>query len=245
MNLRMMDTFIQNAFPDLMKGGWNIICDFDGTISRFDVTDAILGRFADPAWENVEKEWLDGTITARQCMERQVRMINVAPADLDAFLATVPITEGFDEFTKFCAGNGLTMLVVSDGMDYAIKRILAGNGHGNIPVIANRLLFQDKSGYRLDFPYGDAGCKSGVCKCNVAKAGGGKILLIGDGHSDICLSGLASFVLAKEGKHLHRHCEENAIPHMVYNDFFDILNHFSSVQEQGTACNADGLIAAL
>ena len=236
---------IQKTFPDLMEGGWNIICDFDGTITRFDVTDAVLGKFADPDWENVEKEWLDGTITARQCMERQIPMIDVAPADLDAFLDTVPITDGFAEFTRFCAENGLDILVVSDGMDYTIKRILVGNGYGNIPVVANRLLFQEKSGYRLEFPYGSAECKSGVCKCNVAKAGGGKILLIGDGRSDVCISGMASFVFAKRGKHLHRHCEENAIPHVVFNDFFDILRHLTSVREQGAVCNADDLTTAL
>ena len=241
----MRNALTDNALPDLLKGEWNIICDFDGTITCFDVTDAVLERFADRAWEDVEKEWLDGTITARQCMEKQVRMINVEPADLDAFLATVPLTEGFDEFTRFCAGNGLNMLVVSDGMDYAIKRILTAKGHGNIPVIANRLCFQGKSGYRLSFPYGADGCKSGVCKCNVAKAGGGKILLIGDGRSDVCLSGIASFVLAKRGKHLHRHCEENAIPHVVYNDFFDIMNHFTPAIEQGAVCNANGSAVAL
>jgi len=237
-----MGTPAHNVFPDLTNGGWSIICDFDGTIACIDVTDAVLGRFADPAWENVEKEWLDGTITARQCMERQVRMINATPAALDAFLATVPLTKGFAQFTRFCADSGLEMMVVSDGMDYAVKRVLAGNGYGNIPVIANRLRFQGKSGCRLDFPYGADGCKSGVCKCDAARAIGGKILLIGDGRSDICLAKNASFVLARRGKPLHLHCEENAIPHAVYDDFFDVLNYFCAC---GEACNAGGSVVAL
>jgi 2,3-diketo-5-methylthio-1-phosphopentane phosphatase len=217
----------QHALPDVTNG-WNIICDFDGTIARFDVTDAVLAAFADPAWKAVEKEWLEGAITARECMERQVRMIDAPPARLDAFLDTVPLTDGFAEFTRFCAANGMDALVVSDGMDYAIKRILAGKGLGNVPVIANRLRFHGESGYRLDFPYGAPGCGSGVCKCDVAKTGGGKILLIGDGHSDVCLAGAASFVLAKRGETLHRHCGENGVPHAAYDDFFDILRFFTA-----------------
>lgn len=228
----------QHAFPYLMDDDWNIICDFDGTIARFDVTDAVLGNFADPAWEAVEKEWLEGAITARQCMERQVRMIDVPPARLDLFLAAVPLTDGFGEFAHYCAANGMDILVVSDGMDYAIKRILACNGLAAIPVIANRLRFHGDSHYRLEFPYGVEGCGSGVCKCDVARAGGGKILLIGDGHSDICLANAASFVLAKRDKSLHRHCEKNGIAHAVYDDFYDILGvftgspHFRPVRER-------------
>lgn len=215
-----------HILSDLMGKEWNIICDFDGTIARFDVTDAVLENFADPAWETVEKEWLEGAITARQCMERQVRMIDVPPVRLDAFLATIPLTAGFTEFAQFCTANGKDILVVSDGMDYAIKRILADNGLGGLPVIANRLRFHGDSGYRLDFPYGADGCGSGVCKCDVAKAGGDKILLIGDGHSDICLANIASFVLAKRDKSLHCHCRESGVPHAAYDDFFDILRFF-------------------
>jgi 2,3-diketo-5-methylthio-1-phosphopentane phosphatase len=210
------------------EGGWNIICDFDGTIACFDVTDAVLARFADPAWEAVEKEWLEGTITARQCLERQIRLINARPADLDAFLDSVPLTDGFAEFTRFCGERGLATLVVSDGLDYAIRRVLAVNGLEGLPVIANLLRFEGESGYGLEFPHGAPGCPSGVCKCAVAKAGGGKILLIGDGHSDICLAGLASFVLARRDKALHRHCRENGLPHAAYDDFFDILHFFNA-----------------
>lgn len=218
----------RHPFVDGAKRGWNIICDFDGTIARFDVTDAVLETFADPAWKVVEQEWLQGAITARQCMERQIRMIDAEPAALDAFLAAVPLMDGFPEFVRHCAAGGLDLLVVSDGMDYAIKRVLSANGLGGVPVIANRLRFHGERGYGLDFPYSSPGCGSGVCKCGVAKAGGGKILLIGDGHSDVCLAGRAAFVLARKGKTLHSHCEKNGIAHATYVNFFDILRFFDA-----------------
>lgn len=217
----------KHTLPHLAGGEWNVVCDFDGTITPFDVTDAILERFADPEWEVVEKEWLDGDITARSCMERQIGMIKAAPEELDAFLETVPLTAGVLEFMELCAGASLEPLIVSDGTDYAIRRTLERHGLVDAPVVANRLRFHGDSGCRLEFPYGAPGCASGVCKCKVAAALGGKTLLIGDGRSDICLAGNASFVMAKRGRPLHRHCLENHTPHMIYDDFFDVLNAFA------------------
>lgn len=35
---------------------WHIVCDFDGTITRTDVIDNILQRFADPSWQAIEAQ---------------------------------------------------------------------------------------------------------------------------------------------------------------------------------------------
>lgn len=201
---------------------WSIICDFDGTITPFDVTDAILAKFAHPSWEDVENEWLSGKITARICMERQAELIETPLPALDDFLDDVPVTDGFREFVALCKARGLGLTVVSDGLDYAIKRILSRHGVGNIPVIANRLYCRGGSGYKLEFPYGAEGCASGVCKCGVARALGGKALLIGDGRSDCCVAGVSSLVLAKKGKELQKWCEAKKYPYLVFDDFFDV-----------------------
>lgn len=210
------------AFPHSAPKDWRIICDFDGTITPFDVTDAILSKFAHPSWEEVEHEWLAGKITARVCMERQVELIDATVPALTAWLDDVPITDGFREFADMCKARELGLTVVSDGLDYAIKRVLSRNGVGDIPVIANRLRCRAGSGYRLEFPYGVEGCASGVCKCGVARALGGKTLLIGDGRSDCCVAGVSSLVLAKRGKELQRRCETEQYPYRVFDDFFDV-----------------------
>ena len=36
------------------------VVDFDGTISKRDTIDQLLEKFADPSWEALEKDWLDG-----------------------------------------------------------------------------------------------------------------------------------------------------------------------------------------
>lgn len=81
--------------PDFAAGPYSVICDFDGTVTPFDVTDAILERFARPAWKAIEDEWVRGGISARECMERQIPLIEAPLERLDAFLDTVPVTKKY------------------------------------------------------------------------------------------------------------------------------------------------------
>lgn len=208
---------------------WHIICDFDGTITPFDVTDALLRRFAHPSWEDVEEQWLAGRITARECMDRQVRLLDAPLRLLDAFLDTIPVTDGFVDFVQRCVSQDVSLTVVSDGLDYAIRRVLSRHGVSTVPVIANRLRCLGESAYRLEFPYGMAGCASGVCKCAVARAMGGAILLVGDGHSDCCVAGVSALTLARQGKQLQRHCATEGYPHLIFTDFHDVAARLDEI----------------
>lgn len=199
-----------------------VICDFDGTVTPVDTTDALLGRFASPEWESVEKEWLEGRITSRECMKRQVAMIRAEKRELDAFIDSFRLTEGFKEFAGFCDRNNLNLCIVSDGIDHTIHRVLSNHGLPNIPVIANHLIFTDE-GYELTFPSARDDCKFGMCKCGVADVGNGEIILIGDSHSDTCIAGRAATVYAVRGKALEAYCKENRIEHILFEDFNDIL----------------------
>ncbi|MDR0827501.1 MAG: MtnX-like HAD-IB family phosphatase [Desulfovibrio sp.] len=214
------------SFPALSREEWDVICDFDGTITPFDVTDAVLENFASPEWEDVEQSWMAGELTARQCMEKQICLLDVPVRRLDDFLDAIPLTEGFREFADFCRATRLNLLVISDGMDYVIRRVLTRHQLADLPVVANRLCVRGEGHYSLKFPHGANGCPSGVCKCKVAGSGGKKILLIGDGHSDCCLAGRAAFTLAKQGLALQRHCEDRHYPYLPYVDFFDIVPRF-------------------
>ena len=95
--------------PDFAAGPYSVICDFDGTVTPFDVTDAILERFARPAWKTIEDEWVRGAISARQCMERQIPLIEAPLERLDAFLDTVPVTGGFVEFVRYSRSKGIPL----------------------------------------------------------------------------------------------------------------------------------------
>ena len=199
-----------------------VICDFDGTVTLFDTTDALLERFALPEWEDVEKKWLSGSITSRECMERQIAMIHAKRQELDAYIDTFESTPGFKEFVNFCDQSDLDLHIVSDGIDYTIHRVLSNIGLLNIPVFANHLVFMEK-GYGLTFPFAKDDCRFGMCKCDVADIGNGETILIGDSYSDTCIAGMASTVYAVRGKPLELYCIEKGIAHIPFCDFYNIL----------------------
>ena len=65
------------------------IVDFDGTLSVLDTVDSMLERFADPEWKAVEEEWLDGKITAVECMQKQLRMVRADRVSLEKFFRAI------------------------------------------------------------------------------------------------------------------------------------------------------------
>jgi 2-hydroxy-3-keto-5-methylthiopentenyl-1-phosphate phosphatase len=177
-----------------------VFCDFDGTISAVDTTDHILTALADPKWRDLEDEWVAGRIDAATCMRAQIALVAGSDAELDARLDEVALDPGFVDFAAWCAQRRVPITVVSDGVDYFIRRILARHGLADLPVVSNRLAGVADA-RRLEQPFLRRGCAagSGVCKCDVVKAGGqaSRMVFVGDGRSDFCVSGRADVLFAK------------------------------------------------
>ncbi|HEX7370566.1 MAG TPA: phosphatase, partial [Rhodanobacteraceae bacterium] len=74
---------------------WNILCDFDGTITVEDVTDSLLDRFAAPEWQVLERDWRAGLIGSAECMAGQVALLDASRAEIDAHLAGLRIDPAF------------------------------------------------------------------------------------------------------------------------------------------------------
>jgi 2,3-diketo-5-methylthio-1-phosphopentane phosphatase len=199
-----------------------VVCDFDGTITDIDTIDALLERFAPGRWEDIEGQWLAGLISARECLSRQIPLIQANKDELDGYLDGIPLTPGFEQFVALMRGRGHPPVIISDGLDYVIKRLLARSSLMDMPVAANHLT-RIGDGYALSFPHSREGCGSGVCKCEVAERLKGPMVLIGDGRSDFCLADRASLVLAKAGRPLAAYCQENDLPYAAYEDFFDLI----------------------
>ncbi len=211
---------IREAISANRDVNWAIACDFDGTIAKVDVTDAVLTRFAEPQWEDVEADWKAGKIGSRECMALQIALIRASRAELDAFLDTVEIDPSFPAFVADCRARNVPIRVVSDGLDYAIRRILGRHGLGDLPIAANHLVETAPGQWKLEFPYFRQSCSalSGTCKCMLAAENGPRrTLLIGDGTSDFCLANDADYVFAKHK--LLTHCLQKGIPHRAFAGF--------------------------
>jgi len=201
---------------------YRILCDFDGTVTMNDVTDLLLESFAEPGWQDIEAQWQAGLIGSAACMERQVALLRCRREALDALLDTIRIDPGFAGFAAYCRREGIPLAIVSDGLDYAIHRILARAGIAGLPVIANQLVFLDDDRYAMSSPHSEAGCRSlaGTCKCRTASATGDRTVLIGDGRSDFCAAETTDFVFAKNA--LLTYCRIQDIPHVPFVHFAQV-----------------------
>jgi 2-hydroxy-3-keto-5-methylthiopentenyl-1-phosphate phosphatase len=200
-----------------------ILCDFDGTISVADTTDAIFDRFA-PSWRVIEALWEGGEIGSAECMRRQIELMDVSAAELDEALDGLEIDPTFTGFVRFCDAAKIELSIISDGVDYFIRRILENAGLAYLPVRANQLIPRGLRRYTLAHPHQRQDCETGAgtCKCAQAGAGGGSdyTILIGDGRSDFCLSHRAGAVFAKKG--LLNYTAGHGIPALEYSSFADV-----------------------
>lgn len=209
-----------------MRTRYSFFCDFDGTVSVKDVTDVLLESYALPEWRDIEALWRAGTIGSMECMRRQVALLRCSRKELDALADAIAIDPGFPEFVAACQEAAMPVTVVSDGLDYCIRRVLRHYGLAGLPVYANRLEMLGEDRYALDFPYAHDGClsASGTCKCALVRAlrqPGTNAVLVGDGASDFCAaSRAADFVFAKGT--LLEHCREHSLPHAAYQDFSEV-----------------------
>jgi 2-hydroxy-3-keto-5-methylthiopentenyl-1-phosphate phosphatase len=221
----------------------NVVCDFDGTIALEDVTDSLLDRFADASWKDIERQWLAGLFGSRECMARQVALLRASRKEMDDYLDTVRIDPSFESFVEHCeTAPNVSLTIVSDGIDYAVRRILGKYALSRLHIKANALVALPDHRYRLHFPYAAPECaaRAGTCKCVTArKHPRPTTIVIGDGASDFCVASQADFVFAKD--RLLTFCKANSLSHLPFGNFFDIEREFSQVVE--TVNDRSGVLA--
>jgi len=222
--------YVEVGGQDRRSAPWIILSDFDGTISLEDTTDVLLENFGMAGWQALEEDWLAGRIGSRECMGAQIALLDVSRATLFQQLATLDIDPYFKEFVALAQRYGVPIQIVSDGLDSAIAFILKQHGLSHLPVFANHLVEAADNRWALSFPYANADClkASGHCKC--ARAASVKItpqltsqriLYIGDGSSDFCVSNRVDLVLAKDK--LIDYCRAQRIAHYPIQSFQDAI----------------------
>src|SRR4051812_4609984 len=89
-----------------------LFIDFDGTITRGDVTDLILETFADERWLDIEKQRQAGRIGARDCLRAQVALVRATRQRLDGLIDSVQVDEGFRLLLDICARQEVRVNIV-------------------------------------------------------------------------------------------------------------------------------------
>ena len=212
---------------------WVILCDFDGTISVEDVTDALLERYGEPGWEDLEEDWRRGRISSRVCMQQQIGMLRATAAELDAEAESFRIDPDFPAFVAAVRAANGQIAVVSDGLDRLIRAILARHGLEDLPVFANHLSQVGPDRWQLESPCADKTCRvdAGTCKCaraQQAHAAGQPVMLVGDGASDFCVAHQADLVFAKH--RLIEHCRTHGLNHFPIVGFGDAIGLLTALE---------------
>jgi len=178
-----------------------VFFDFDNTITTFDVLDDLIKRFSiNDKWKKLEKDWVDGKISSKKCLEGQLTGVRITKKGLDDYLARITLDKHFKKLLALLRQEGSIPVIVSDDFSFIIKTILKNNGIGKIKIFSNTLRFS-KDKLIPSFPHMNKLClKSANCKRkHIFNNGYGKkkIIYIGDGLSDVCAAGHADLVFAK------------------------------------------------
>ncbi len=200
-----------------------VLTDFDGTITRTDVGEAILEEFAPATWWDIEQLHRAREIGTRETMARQFALVRAREEDLLRFVdRTAVIDETFRGFVAFCSSRGFVLEIVSEGLDFYVRYLMRKWGI-EIPVRTNRAIFEEGH-VRIEYPWADATCTlCGTCKLLrlfQLRAQGYRTAYVGDGHSDLCPAVEADLVFAKA--ELAELCRTEEIDFVPFNHFSDV-----------------------
>jgi 2-hydroxy-3-keto-5-methylthiopentenyl-1-phosphate phosphatase len=208
-----------------------LFVDFDGTITREDVGNLFFRTFGGTACDELVRRFRAGEITARECFLGEAgAMGRVSPDALGRLIDAQEIDHSFRDLAAFCRERGVELLIVSDGLDYYIRRILLRNGCGEVPFVSNvaALVRPGPDGcveVSVAFPHSDAACdRCACCKRNIMLTSSAEediIAYVGEGFSDRCPVRYADIVFAKDV--LQTYCRDENISYYPYASFHDVV----------------------
>ena len=140
---------------------------------------------------------------------------------LDDFIDSIEIDDYFVEFCQFLKKNDINLVILSDGFDLFIQKILEKNDIKNVKFYANHFLHNEDGSFSIEFPFYNPACekKAGMCKCAMVKEQ--EFCYIGDGTSDLCIAQKAKILFAT--KSLKDYCKKHSLIHYPFNSFRDII----------------------
>jgi 2-hydroxy-3-keto-5-methylthiopentenyl-1-phosphate phosphatase len=219
-----------------MNNNVKIFSDFDGTITKGDVGNLIFKTFPGEQIWSLIKLWKSNKITSRDLLTRECEMADITSLKkLNDLIDGQSIDDHFESFVNFCNNNEIKIYILSDGLDYYIKKILDKYNFNNLTFFANRFDYRSLEDNKIkiipDFPYTDSECdKCGNCKRNHLLYYTNEeeiVIYIGDGYSDRCPIEYADIVFAKGS--LLAYCIGNNIPCIEFKDFSDILRNLQEI----------------
>jgi 2-hydroxy-3-keto-5-methylthiopentenyl-1-phosphate phosphatase len=218
----------------MITNKFKVFVDFDGTITKQDVGEAIFREFGDAIKTDlIVTDLLTGKITARKCWELLFATIHRIDAiNLDKFINQMEIDPTFHQFHRYCLENGIEMFVLSDGFDYYINRIFKRENLNHVKIFANNLIINEEQKLIPSFPYFDIDCQTSAnCKRNHILNNSGDdefTVYVGDGNSDKYSTQFCDFIFAKDD--LLKYCEKERITFFPFSNFENVITRLESLK---------------
>jgi len=203
-----------------------ILCDFDGTISVQDMGYVLVTQFASSEWESIDRDFRERKIGSKEAYSRIAKILSGDEPTILRFIQEHShIDPSFPTFYEYCHEKGIDIKIVSDGLDFYIKKILEIHHLSEIPFYANCTQFLRGNGIEISFPHSEEECGlCGTCKKKLIqkhRKDYDSIFFVGNGLSDRCAAQEADFVFAKD--FLYNYCTEQDISCHFFNYFHEIL----------------------
>ena len=180
---------------------YSLFLDFDGTTATVDVGNCFFTTFSNGRNLPLIKRWFRGEISTVECLREEAKLITAGKNELTEFSKQFSIDPGFSGLHDLCVRHDIPIYIVSDGLDIYIESIMHEHGFGNIPILANRAVF-DNGRLEVQFPYLDESCdRCGNCKGSAIRKlvrKNDRSIFVGDGYSDLCAIDVADYLFAKD-----------------------------------------------
>ncbi|MBI3318319.1 MAG: HAD-IB family phosphatase, partial [Candidatus Omnitrophica bacterium] len=102
-----------------------IACDFDGTVTRQDTLVEILDRFGSPAWREVQKKVVSGSLSIREGLQTEIGSVRASREEVISLLASrVEVDSSFPGFLHEMRLKGVPVVCLSGGFDLCVETVL-------------------------------------------------------------------------------------------------------------------------
>ena len=202
-----------------------IQCDFDGTITRNNLSTLLREQFACGEWRRIELDYLRSRVSVEQSNRLQYALIEEPRERLQEFVRQhIDVRPGFREFVRYCRDNAIKFVIVSSGLDFYIETVLVEIGMPDLELHCGRTVFtKDGIGISYTDPEGNTVDKGFKDKHLFwLKRSARDLIYIGDGLSDLEAARCADHVFAIG--HLATLLRAESVAWSCFIDFYDLLS---------------------
>jgi len=205
-----------------------IQCDFDGTITKADVSFVLLDAFGGD-WREMHRDYERNKITVGRFNQAAFATVKSDRETLTRLaLRQAEIRPGFPEMVDYCRQRDFRFVIVSNGLDFYIEAILKDIGLNHVAYHAAETVF-DPAGLKVRYVGPDGNTLDNdfkVAYADLFVSQGYRVAYIGNGVSDFPPASRCQRVFAVDS--LLARCQRENLECTPFTDFHQVISALES-----------------